>query len=61
MRSNLTTKTDIEHLTVEDFDANTGENPDPTGDFASGRTQIFLDTDEFLTYLDHCHQSATKE
>ena len=39
----------------------TGENPDPTGDFASGRTRVFLDSNEFLAFLDHCHQSATGE
>jgi hypothetical protein len=55
------TKTDTGHLTVADFDASTGEHPDPTGDFASGQTRVFLDTDEFLAYLDHCHQSATGE
>ena len=61
MESSPATETDTEHLTVADFDASTGENPDPTGDFASGRTHVFLDTDEFLAYLDHCHQSATEE
>ncbi|MCZ0938761.1 MAG: hypothetical protein OXJ55_09010 [Caldilineaceae bacterium] len=43
-----TTKTDTEHLTVSDFDATRGENPDPTGDFAAGRTHVFLDSDEFI-------------
>ena len=59
MESIPTTKTDTERLTVADFDASTGENPDPTGDFASGRTRVFLDTDEFLAFLDYCHESAT--
>lgn len=61
MESSPTTKADTEHLTVADFDNSTGENPDPTGDFASGRTSVFLDTDEFLAFLDHCHQSVTEE
>lgn len=61
MESSPTTETDTEHLTVADFDASTGENPDPTGDFASGRTRVFLNSDEFLAFLDHCHQSATEE
>ncbi len=61
MESSPITEKDSEHLTVADFDANTGENPDPTGDFASGRTRVFLDADEFLAFLDHCHQSAPEE
>lgn len=61
MASSPTTETDTEHLTVADFDASTGENPDPTGDFASGRTRAFLDSDEFLALLDHCQQSAAEE
>ena len=61
MEFSPTTETDTEHLKVADFDASTGENPDPTGDFASGRTHVFLDTDEFLAFLDHCHKSATGE
>ena len=56
-----TTETYTDHLTVADFDTSTGENPDPTGDFALGRTRVFLDTNEFLAFLDHCHQSATEE
>lgn len=61
MDSSPTTKTDTEPLTVADFDGSTGENPDPTGDFAAGRTRVFLDSSEFLAFLDHCHQSATEE
>ncbi len=61
MESSPTTETDTEHLTLADFNASIGANPDPTGDFASGRTRVFLDTDEFLAYLDHCHQSALEE
>ena len=61
MESSPITEMDTEHLTVADFDASTGENPDPTGDFASGRTRIFLDSNEFLAFLDYCHQSATEE
>lgn len=60
MASSPTSETDTEHLAVADFDASIGENPDPTGDFASGRTRVLLDTDEFLAYLDHCHQTATE-
>lgn len=58
MESQPTPETDAEHLTVVDFDAGAGDNPDPTGDFASGRTRVFLDTDEFLAFLDRCHQAA---
>ncbi len=61
MDSSPTTKTDTGHLTVADFDGSTGENPDPTGDFAAGRTRVFLDSNEFLAFLDRCHQSATEE
>lgn len=61
MESSPTTKTDTEDLTVADFDASIGENPDPTGDFAAGRTRVFLDSDEFLAFLDHCHHPATEE
>lgn len=61
MASSPTTETDTEHLTMADFDAAVGANPDPTGDFASGRTRVFLDTENFLSYLDHCRQSATEE
>lgn len=61
MESSPTTETDTEHLTVADFDASTGENPDPTGDFAAGRTRVFLDSNEFLAFLDHCNQSATED
>lgn len=57
MESNPTTETATDHLTVVDFDADAGQNPDPTGDFASGRTRIFLDADQLLAYLDHCHQT----
>ncbi len=61
MESSPTTESATEHLTVADFDAGTGQNPDPTGDFASGRTLVFLDADQFLAYLDHCHQTAIEE
>ena len=61
MESSPKTETDSEHLTLADFDASIGQNPDPAGDFASRRTRIFLDSDEFLSYLDRCHQSATDD
>ena len=61
MESSPTTDTDTEHLTVAEFDASIGENPDPTGDYASGRTRVFLDSNEFLAFLDHRHQTATQE
>ena len=46
-----TTETDQETLGLADIDASAGKNPDPTGDFAAGRTRIFLSTEEFLAYL----------
>ena len=40
-----------EALTLADIDAATGKNPDPTGDFAAGRTHIHESTDDFLACL----------
>ena len=40
-----------ETLTLADIDAATGENPDPTGDLAAGRTHFHATTDEFLACL----------
>lgn len=45
------TEIDQETLELDDIDASTGKNPDPTGDFAAGRTRIFLSTEELLAYL----------
>ena len=45
------TETEQEVLGLEELDASTGKNPDPTGDFAAGRTRIFLSNEEFLAYL----------
>ena len=38
-------------LTLADIDADTGKNPDPTGDFAAGRTHFHESTDDFLACL----------
>ena len=37
--------------TLADIDAATGKNPDPTGDFAEGRTHFHDSTDDFLAFL----------
>ena len=46
-----TTETDQETPGLADIDAPAGKNPDPTGDFAAGRTRAFLSTEEFLACL----------
>ena len=51
MTSVPTTNTANETLTLADIDAATGKNPDPTGDFAAGRTHIHETTDDFLACL----------
>ena len=51
MTSDPTTGTADETLTLADIDAATGKNPDPTGDFAAGRTHIHESTDDFLACL----------
>jgi len=38
-------------LTLADIDAATGKNPDPTGDFAAGRTHFHERMDDFLACL----------
>ncbi|MCY4622282.1 MAG: hypothetical protein OXD34_10695 [bacterium] len=40
-----------ETLTLADIEAVTGKNPDPTGDFAAGRTHFHESTDDFLACL----------
>ena len=40
--------TESEVLTLADLDAFTGVLPDPTGDYAAGRTVFFGNTEEFL-------------
>ena len=43
--------TDSEVLTLADLDACMGVLPDPTGDYAAGRTVFFANTEEFLEAL----------
>ena len=43
--------TDQEALTVADIFSDMGKNPDPTGDFAAGRTHFHATTEEFLACL----------
>ena len=38
-------------LTVADIYASMGKNPDPTGDYAAGRTRVFLSGEEFIADL----------
>ena len=45
------TDTAVMALTLSDIDAATGKNPDPTGDFAAGRTHFHESTDDFLACL----------
>ena len=59
MASVPVTDTAEESLTLADIDAATGKNPDPTGDFAAGRTHFHATTDEFLACLaSQPHQSV---
>ena len=51
MESVAATDTDQDTLTLADIEASTGKNPDPTGDYATGRTRFFPNTEEFLAYL----------
>ncbi len=51
MVSVAATDTDQDTLTLADIEASTGKNPDPTGDYATGRTRFFPNTEEFLAYL----------
>ena len=51
MTSVPATDTADETLTLADIDAATGKNPDPTGDFAAGRTHIRESTGDFLACL----------
>lgn len=44
--------TDEETLTLADIYADMGKNPDPTGDYAAGRTQFFANSEEFLASLE---------
>ncbi|MXY76363.1 MAG: hypothetical protein F4Y40_04670 [Acidimicrobiia bacterium] len=46
-------------LTLADIDAATGKNPDPTGDFAAGRTHFHESTDDFLACLASQPSEAT--
>ena len=46
------TTTDGEALTLADLDAYMGVIPDPTGDYAAGRTVFFADTQEFLDAIE---------
>ena len=43
--------TDQGQLTIADIYATRGKNPDPTGDFAAGRTHVHLSTEEFIACL----------
>ena len=51
MPATTTSDADREHLTLADIYADAGKNPDPTGDFAAGRTRLFESGEEFLAYL----------
>ena len=51
MTSVPATDTSDKALTLADIDAATGKNPDPTGDFAAGRTHFHESTDDFLACL----------
>ena len=51
MTSVPATDTADKTLTLADIDAATGKNPDPTGDFAAGRTHFHESTDDFLACL----------
>ena len=42
---------DAEALTLADLDAYMGVIPDPTGDYAAGRTVFFSNTEQFLKAL----------
>lgn len=44
--------TDSETLTLADLDACAGVIPDPTGDYAAGRTVFFSSTEDFLEALE---------
>ena len=44
--------TDEETLTLADIYADMGKNPDPTGDYAAGRTRFFANSEEFLAFLE---------
>ena len=56
------TDTIDENLTLADIDAATGQNPDPTGDFAAGRTHFHPTTDDFLACLaSQPHESSDNE
>ena len=46
------TDSEQEALTLADVYADLGQNPDRTGDYAAGRTRVFLSGEEFLAYLD---------
>ena len=43
---------DTEDLTLEDLDAYAGVIPDPTGDYAAGRTTFFASGEELLAFLE---------
>ena len=37
--------------TLADIDADTGKNPDPTGDYAAGRFRFHASTEDLLAHL----------
>lgn len=50
---------DQETLSIADIYTDMGKNPDPTGDFAAGRTHFHASSEEFLACLkSRLHESA---
>ena len=45
------TETVTDRVTLADIHDSVGKNPDPTGDFAAGRTTFFENDEDFLAAL----------
>ena len=41
----------VAEYTIADIDADTGSDPDPTGDFAAGQTHFHAGTEDFAACL----------
>ena len=52
-------ETATDRVTLTDILESVGKNPDPTGDFAAGRTSFFEDDDAFLAALNAQPSSAS--